>query len=298
MSQQWVYCFHQGHAGMRELLGGKGAGLAEMTRAGLPVPPGFTITTEACRAYQASGRMADELLEEIGKAVRWLEHEKAQWLGDPRRPLLLSVRSGAADSMPGMMDTILNLGLNDETVAGLADSSSELVFAYDCYQRLVSTFGNVVMGVDPSLFEQKKQQLMAKYGYRSEAEVPARGWRELTEDYQDLIYYRTGRPFPQNVNDQLRMAIEAVFRSWNNSRAKVYRKVHGIPDDAGTAVNVQAMVFGNKGSSSGTGVIFTQDPSTGERGLYRDYLSEAQGEDVVSGARTPRSIVRLADEMP
>ncbi|MCC2684776.1 MAG: pyruvate phosphate dikinase, partial [Paenibacillaceae bacterium] len=298
MSEQWVYCFHQGHAGMRELLGGKGAGLAEMTRAGLPVPPGFTITTEACRVYQANGRLTDELLDEIGKAVRWLEHEKGQWLADPRRPLLISVRSGAVDSMPGMMDTILNVGLNDETVAGLADNSSELVFAYDCYQRLVSMFGNVVMDVEPFFFEQKKQQLMAKYGYRSEAEVPARGWRELTEDYQDLIYYKTGRPFPQNVNTQLRMAIEAVFRSWNNPRAKVYRKVHGIPEDAGTAVNVQAMVFGNKGASSGTGVVFTRNPSTGDQGLYGEYLNEAQGEDVVSGVRTPRPIASLADEMP
>ncbi|GIP39000.1 pyruvate, phosphate dikinase [Paenibacillus sp. J31TS4] len=294
-----VYKFSEGQAAWKELLGGKGAGLAEMTRAGLPVPPGFTVTTEACRQYYRHGRrLPDSLFAEIESQLAWLEEERGQRFGDPARPLLVSVRSGSVTSMPGMMDTILNLGLNDETVEGLARLTGNPRFAYDCYRRLLQMYGSVVLGIAAIRFEHPLEQLKEERGLPSDQDLSAEDWKRLIGIFQAVIAEESGEAFPQDVRIQLRRAVEAVFRSWSNNRAAVYRKLHRIPEEQGTAVNVQAMVFGNMGGQSGTGVLFTRNPSDGEKRLFGEYLMNAQGEDVVAGTRTPSEIARLAVELP
>ncbi|MGM0879838.1 MAG: pyruvate, phosphate dikinase [Bacillota bacterium] len=299
MAEQQVFSFGEGNAKMRSVLGGKGANLAEMTKAGLPVPPGFTISTHACLAYFEHGnRIPDELYNQINIALRELEEQTSLRLGDPERPLLVSVRSGSVASMPGMMDTILNLGLNDQTVEGLSKLTGNPRFAYDCYRRFMQMFGNVVLGIESLYFESELHLLKKQEGCQSDQEVTGEGWKMLVENYKQCIKQRAACEFPQDVREQLWLAVEAVFRSWNNTRAKIYRSINQIPDSQGTAVNVQIMVFGNKGNDSGTGVVFTRNPSTGEKELFGEYLVNAQGEDVVAGVRTPLSISKLADEMP
>lgn len=296
---QSVVPFHSGHAGLKQLLGGKGANLAEMTNAGLPVPPGFTITTDVCRSYYEAGmQLPAGLMEQVHQAMRELEQAKSQGFGDPAKPLLVSVRSGSVTSMPGMMDTILNLGLNDETVQGLAALTGNPRFAFDCYRRLIQMFGNVVFDIETYQFERLLHRLKQRFNVSQDSEVSAEGWIELIGEYKAVIRKEAVREFPQQVEEQLALAVEAVFRSWNNARAKVYRKVHQIPDEQGTAVNIQTMVFGNMGSDCGTGVVFTRNPSTGEPVLYGEYLMNAQGEDVVAGVRTPVPIAKLGEEMP
>jgi pyruvate,orthophosphate dikinase len=296
---KWVYRFEEGRAGMKDLLGGKGANLAEMTQAGLPVPPGFTVTTEVCRLYYESGRRLPEGLEEcITREMSVLERKLGKSFGDPAAPLLVSVRSGSVMSMPGMMDTILNLGLNDATVQGLAEMTGDRRFAYDCYRRLIQMFGNVVLGLESLHFEQALHRLKERFGYETDQQVAAEAWQGLIAEYKTIVERQSGRPFPQNVREQLLMAVEAVFRSWMNQRAVVYRKVHRIPDEQGTAVNVQAMVFGNRADNSGTGVLFTRNPSTGKKELFGEFLCNAQGEDVVAGIRTPLPIEGMKELMP
>ncbi|HEY8449444.1 MAG TPA: pyruvate, phosphate dikinase, partial [Bacillota bacterium] len=296
---RFVYAFEEGHKDLRELLGGKGANLAEMTRAGLPVPPGFTVTTEACNAYLAAGgRFPERLEEELFAALNRLEAKTGKGFGDARNPLLVSVRSGAAVSMPGMMDTILNLGLNDETVVGLARLTGDDRFAYDCYRRFIQMFGDVVLRIPLEHFERLLDQCKRRRGVALDTELDADALRQLVADYLQLVEREHGRPFPQKPQEQLLMAVRAVFESWNNERAVVYRRVHRIPDNLGTAVNVQAMVFGNMGADSGTGVLFTRNPNTGEKELYGEYLVNAQGEDVVAGIRTPRPIAELKEQQP
>ncbi|TVX91537.1 pyruvate, phosphate dikinase [Cohnella terricola] len=299
MTKKMVYAFAEGNAKMKALLGGKGANLAEMTRSGLPVPPGFTITTEACHAFfQSSNRIPDHLMEQIQLDLHRLEEDTNQKFGDSSCPLLVSVRSGSVSSMPGMMDTILNLGLNDDTVKGLAALTGNERFAYDCYRRLIQMFGNVVLGIESFRFEILLHKMMKNSGAGQDQEVTVEGWRSLIEDYKRCVKTNAGREFPQDVHEQLKLAIEAVFKSWNNHRAQIYRKIHHIPDAQGTAVNIQSMVFGNKGDDCGTGVVFTRNPSTGDGELFGEYLVNAQGEDVVSGVRTPQSIETLKDVMP
>ncbi|UWE02819.1 pyruvate, phosphate dikinase [Laceyella sacchari] len=299
MTVKTIYSFAEGKAEWKELLGGKGANLAEMTRVGLPVPPGFTITTEACRRFFAEGeQLPEQVARELREALDDLQEQTGKWLGNPDAPLLLSVRSGAVHSMPGMMDTILNLGLNDDTVEGLAKQTGNPRFAYDCYRRLIQMFGNVVLGLDHFRFEQIMERHKQVAGLRLDTELSAKHLQAIIEEYQGFILEKSKRPFPQNPLEQLRQAVEAVFLSWNNARARVYRKIHRIPDDLGTAVNVQAMVFGNRGNDSGTGVAFTRNPATGEQKLYGEFLLNAQGEDVVAGIRTPRPIGELAESMP
>ncbi|HEY0828945.1 MAG TPA: pyruvate, phosphate dikinase [Bacilli bacterium] len=299
MSNKRVYHFNEGNAQMKLLLGGKGANLAEMTRAGLPVPPGCTITTDACRAfYTAGGKLPDGLIAEMEEALKAVEQQKGQKFGDPKQPLLISVRSGSVSSMPGMMDTILNLGLNDETVQGLAYITQNPRFAYDCYRRLIQMFGNVVFDVDTIHFEKLLHHMKLAQGFDQDQDVTAEAWIALIVKYKELIEHRARVSFPQDVYEQMRLAVEAVFRSWNNQRAIVYRKVYHIPDEQGTAVNIQSMVFGNMGDDCGTGVVFTRNPSTGEKLLYGEYLTNAQGEDVVAGVRTPKPIVSLVQDMP
>lgn len=298
MNTQWIVRFQDGNAAMKQLLGGKGANLAEMTKAGLPVPPGFTITTDACRAYYAGRTLPEGLLKEVFGAVAGVEEQTGRRFGDPQRPLLVSVRSGSVDSMPGMMDTILNLGLNDETVQALAAETGNARFAYDCYRRLVQMFGNVVFGVEGVHFETLLHQLKHSVGAESDQQLTAEHWQTLIEQYKAVIARLARTTFPQNVADQLRLAVEAVFRSWNNQRARIYRTVNRIPDEQGTAVNIQAMVFGNLGDDCGTGVLFTRNPSTGDNALFGEFLENAQGEDVVAGVRTPRPIAELASAMP
>ncbi|MGF7032269.1 pyruvate,orthophosphate dikinase [Paenibacillus mucilaginosus] len=299
MRKQRVLFFTEGNAGMKTLLGGKGANLAEMTKAGLPVPPGFTVTTEVCRAYLAGGHQLPEgLMDEVAAAMSGIEELKGQGFGRPDAPLLVSVRSGSVTSMPGMMDTILNLGLNDETVAGLAAMTGNPRFAYDCYRRLLQMFGNVVFEIEHYHFERELLLLKKEQGCEEDSELSAERVEELCRAYQRVIKKKAGVSFPQGVFDQLHMAIEAVFRSWNNPRAVVYRKLNRISDHQGTAVNIQSMVFGNLGEDSGTGVLFTRNPSTGEKVLYGEYLMNAQGEDVVAGIRTPQGIAGLAGEQP
>ncbi|PZN09011.1 MAG: pyruvate, phosphate dikinase [Bacillota bacterium] len=297
--RRWVYFFDEGSGADRNLLGGKGANLAEMTRIGLPVPPGFTITTEACKAYLAAGgRFPAGLMEQVEQQLERLEREIGRRFGDPGRPLLVSVRSGAPVSMPGMMDTILNLGLNDEAVRGLARETGDARFAFDCYRRLIQMFGDVVLRVPAGRFEHALEAARQRRGVRFDHELPAEELERLVETFKGIVREEAGRDFPQDPREQLELAIRAVFDSWNNERAKVYRRIHKIPDDLGTGVNVQAMVFGNTGPDSGTGVMFTRNPSTGARELYGEYLPNAQGEDVVAGIRTPEPIARLKEERP
>ena len=296
---KWVYSFGdgkaEGEASMAELLGGKGAGLAEMSRIGLPVPPGFTITTEVCVYYFAHDRRYPrELKGAVSAALKKIEKSVGRKFGDPRNPLLVSVRSGARASMPGMMDTVLNLGLNDETVPGLAAASGNERFAYDSYRRFLQMYGNVVLGIDHHHFEERLELLKEERGVSLDTEISAADFKELAEGYKALVAEELGKPFPQDPQDQLWGAIGAVFGSWDNQRAITYRRLHGIPDEWGTAVSVQAMVFGNMGESCATGVAFTRNPSTGENAFYGEYLVNAQGEDVVAGIRTPQSLTALA----
>ena len=295
----WVYRFGggaaDGDAGMRALLGGKGANLAEMAAIGLPVPPGFTITTELCNAYYAAGRTVPAGLEaEIEAGLAHIEGIAGAGFGNADNALLVSVRSGARASMPGMMDTVLNLGLNDETAEGLARASGDARFAYDSYRRLIQMYGDVVLGVEHRDFEELLEQEKEARGYRLDTEMEADDWRRLIEAYKALVRDETGSDFPQDARAQLRGAIGAVLDSWMNARAVTYRRLHGIPADWGTAVTVQAMVFGNMGDDCATGVAFTRNPSTGEAALYGEYLVNAQGEDVVAGIRTPRAVSEAA----
>jgi pyruvate,orthophosphate dikinase len=299
MSRKLVYLFDEGNAQMRSLLGGKGANLAEMTQIGLPVPYGFTITTEACLDfYRQNETVSEETLAQVREAMSKLEAKAGKTFGDPQNPLLVSVRSGAVFSMPGMMDTILNLGLNDETVQGLVQLTGDARFAYDCYRRFIQMFSDVVLGVDHYHFERIIDEQKEARRVKLDTELTAEDWQAVIEKFKRLVQQKTGESFPQDPQEQLRRAIIAVFKSWNNQRAKVYRKIHKIPDDLGTAVNVQMMVFGNMGDDSGTGVAFTRNPSTGERELYGEYLINAQGEDVVAGVRTPQPISTLKEKMP
>jgi len=292
---KYVYLFGEKitDAQPKELLGGKGAGLAEMTRLGIPVPPGFTITTETCRKWgEAGGKFPEGLTAEVGAAVRALEDKMARKLGDAKDPLLVSVRSGARASMPGMMDTILNLGLNDASVEALAKTSGDRRFAFDAYRRLLEMYSDVVLGVDREHFEEIFLAVKRSAGDENMTDqlVPADKLEELCRRSKELVQQRTGKPFPQNVEEQLWGAIGAVFKSWENPRAARYRQMHNIPSWWGTAVNVQAMVFGNMGDDSGSGVAFTRNPSSGEKALYGEFLSNAQGEDVVAGIRTPQPL--------
>ncbi|MDX6439782.1 MAG: pyruvate, orthophosphate dikinase [Gaiellaceae bacterium] len=297
---RYVYDFDEDSGdGGRELLGGKGVGLAEMTALGVPVPAGFTITTDACRAYMASGGELPEGLEaEVAQHIASLESKAEKRFGDPDDPLLVSVRSGAAVSMPGMMDTILNLGLNDEAVAGLAKTTGNERFAYDSYRRLIQMYGEVVDGVEGHRFEQALTDMKAARGVKQDVELEATDLAELIETFKRTYAEETGSPFPQNARAQLEKAVRAVFDSWDSPRAQVYRRTYEIADDLGTAVNVVQMVFGNKGDGSGTGVCFTRDPSTGESRLYGEFLQNAQGEDVVAGIRTPEPIERMGELLP
>jgi pyruvate, orthophosphate dikinase len=294
----YVYDFDQPVDGGRDLLGGKGLGLAEMTQLGVPVPAGFTITTEACRAYTRDRRFPDGLEEEIAEAVRSLEQKAGKRFGDTDDPLLVSVRSGAAISMPGMMDTILNLGLNDEAVQGLARRTGNARFAYDSYRRLIQMYGEVVDRIDGHRFEQALRDLKESRGVSQDGELTADDLAALVETFKRIYEHETANPFPQDARRQLERAVRAVFESWDNPRAQVYRRAHRIPDDLGTAVNVLQMVFGNKGEISGTGVCFSRDPATGEPGLYGEFLADAQGEDVVAGIRTPDPIERMRERLP
>jgi pyruvate, orthophosphate dikinase len=298
-NDRYVYDFDEPSDGGRELLGGKGAGLAEMTQLGVPVPAGFTITTDACRAYMADGRQLPAgLPAEIERHLDALEQKTGKRFGDAKDPLLVSVRSGAAVSMPGMMDTILNLGLNDEAVEGLAASTDNARFAYDSYRRLIQMYGEVVEGIDAQRFEHALGELKAARGVQQDVELDADDLRELAGTFERIYEDETGAQFPEDAREQLSRAVRAVFESWDTPRAQVYRRAHRIPDDLGTAVNVVQMVFGNKGSGSGTGVAFTRDPSTGEQGLYGEFLADAQGEDVVAGIRTPEPLAVMEERMP
>ncbi len=289
----------QGDSSMKNLLGGKGANLAEMARAGLPVPPGFTISTEVCgRAAAQGGELPEELRGELAESIAWLEKAMGSRFGDPSNPLLVSVRSGAAVSMPGMMDTVLNLGLNDEVASSLASDPPRARWVWDSYRRFVEMFGSVVMGVSHDAFDEAMNALKKERGAATDHDLDAEALRELVNRFKAVYRQGTGRMFPSDPREQLDRAIAAVFRSWNSERAIKYREVQKIRGLAGTAVNVQAMVFGNRGPSSGTGVCFTRNPATGEKGLYGEYLIDAQGEDVVAGTRTPEPIARLSEQMP
>ncbi|MBQ9989074.1 MAG: pyruvate, phosphate dikinase [Clostridia bacterium] len=296
---KYVYAFEEGNASMRSLLGGKGANLAEMTGLGLPVPPGFTVSTDACNRYYANdGVVEDAVFEQVFDALTALENKTGKKFGDAKNPLLVSVRSGAAISMPGMMDTILNLGLNDATAEGLAEATGNARFAYDTYRRFIQMFSNVVMELKMSQFEEALAAAREKDGAKVDSELTADTLKEVVENYKDIYRAQTGQPFPQTPRQQLAAAVEAVFRSWNNPRANIYRRLNGIPSSLGTAVNVQSMVFGNMGDDCGTGVAFTRSPSTGENKLFGEYLMNAQGEDVVAGIRTPQTIETLGENMP
>ncbi len=298
-TKKYVYFFDDGKAQMKSILGGKGAGLTEMTRIGLPVPQGFTISTEVCIEYYKNNCQYPEgLKEQITDKLNQLEKISKKKLGDPKNPLLVSVRSGAAISMPGMMDTVLNLGLNDITIQGIIKKTNNERFAYDSYRRFIQMFGNVVLGVEHNKFEHLLEEIKRELKIKLDNEINTEGLKKLVEKYKDLVKKETGKDFPQEPKVQLEMAIDAVFNSWNNKRAITYRRINKIPDDLGTAVNVQEMVFGNMGDGSGTGVGFTRNPSTGEREYYGEYLLNAQGEDVVAGIRTPLPLLNLKDDLP
>src|SRR6516165_10358980 len=301
-SAKYVYFFGdnaaEGNGKMKDVLGGKGAGLAEMTNAKLPVPPGFTIQTEACREYMRSNGVSKQVDHQMDEALRRLEALQGRKLGGADNPLLVSVRSGAKFSMPGMMDTILNLGLNDKSVEGLAKRSSNARFAYDSYRRLIQMFGSVVLDIPKHAFEEvfdgKKKQKKAKL----DTELDAKALQEVIAEYKKVVKKHAKMEFPQDAHDQLVMARDAVFRSWQNDRAKHYRRMNNIDDMLGTAVNVQAMVFGNLGDTSGSGVGFTRNPAIGTKEFYGEFLMNAQGEDVVSGVRTPVPISKLHEILP
>lgn len=293
-----VYNFTEGSKEQKDLLGGKGANLAEMTGIGLPVPRGFTITTEACLEYLDSKKLLPELVKEIEEHIVKLENETGKKFADEENPLLVSVRSGSKFSMPGMMDTILNLGLNHQSVEIFARKTGNPVFAYDCYRRLIQMFGDVVKGVDKNIFEEALTQYKAAHGYNSDIEMKAEDWKEIIQQFTTIYLNEVGENFPQEPSKQLYAAVEAVFTSWNNPRAVTYRRIHEISDKLGTAVNIQEMVFGNTGGNSGTGVAFTRNPATGEAGVFGEFLLNAQGEDVVAGIRTPRPIQELKQDQP
>ncbi len=296
---KWVYSFEEGSADMRNLLGGKGANLAEMTNLGLPIPQGFTVTTEACTDYYAKGKqISDEIREQIFTALSQLEDKQGKKFGDTDNPLLVSVRSGARASMPGMMDTILNLGLNDVAVEGFAERTGNSRFAYDSYRRFIQMFSDVVMEIPKSFFERILDELKEAKGAKYDTDLTAEDLKEVISRFKAVYKDKMGEDFPQDPKNQLMEAVKAVFRSWDNERAIVYRRMNDIPGDWGTAVNVQAMVFGNMGNTSGTGVAFTRNPSTGAKGIYGEYLINAQGEDVVAGIRTPQPITKLEEDLP
>ncbi|MBQ0052815.1 MAG: pyruvate, phosphate dikinase [Treponema sp.] len=296
---KWVYRFEEGNAEMRPLLGGKGANLAEMTNLGLPIPQGFTVTTEACTDYYNQGKkISDEIKEQIFAEIAVLEEKQNKKFGDTENPLLVSVRSGARASMPGMMDTILNLGLNDVAVEGFANKTGNRRFAYDSYGRFIQMFSDVVMEVPKSLFERVLDEIKNKKHVHYDTELTADDLKDVIDRFKSIYKDKMGEEFPQDPKVQLMEAVKAVFRSWDNERAIVYRRMNDIPGDWGTAVNVQAMVFGNMGDTSGTGVAFTRNPSTGEKGIFGEYLINAQGEDVVAGIRTPQPITKLQEDLP
>ena len=300
MSKKYVYLFKEGNADMRELLGGKGANLAEMTNLGLPIPQGFTVSTEACTEYYNDGKkINDEIQSQIFEALKKLEEMQGKKFGDNSDPLLVSVRSGARASMPGMMDTILNLGLNDVAVEGFAAKTGNPRFAYDSYRRFIQMYSDVVMEVPKSFFEKIIDEVKEAKGVHFDTELTVDDLKELVKRFKEVYKNAmNGEEFPQDPTEQLMGAVKAVFRSWDNPRAIVYRRMNDIPGDWGTAVNVQAMVFGNMGETSGTGVAFTRNPSTGEKGIFGEYLINAQGEDVVAGVRTPQPITKLAEDLP
>jgi pyruvate,orthophosphate dikinase len=295
---RYVWDFDQPSEGGKALLGGKGAGLAEMTQIGMPVCGGFTVSTDACRAYMREGKVPTGLDKEVDEAIVRLEKKSGKKFGDLKDPLLVSVRSGAAVSMPGMMDTILNLGLNDAAAAGLAETTGNSRFAYDCYRRLVQMYGEVVDGIEPNLFEDALTGMKKKRGVKNDAELNANDLKELADTFIAIYEKERGRKFPQDPREQLMHSVEAVFDSWETPRARVYRDHAGIPHDLGTAVNVCQMVFGNRGDNCGTGVCFTRNPSTGEQGLYGEFLLNAQGEDVVAGIRTPQPLEQMEKPFP
>ena len=292
---KYVYDFSEGDKSMKDLLGGKGANLAEMTKLGLPVPPGFTITTEACRAYLKESAVPESLATEVTRALRGVEDQMGRHLGDPADPLLVSVRSGAKFSMPGMMETVLNIGLNDESVLGLAAVSGNERFAWDSYRRLIQMFGKTVLDIDGDLFSDALDELKAERGVKGDTDLTAEDLKGLVATFKGIVKEQTGEDFPQDPRTQMDMGIEAVFRSWNTERARIYRRRERIPHDLGTAVNICTMVFGNMGENSGTGVCFTRDPSSGHSGVYGDYLENAQGEDVVAGIRNTLPLSALKE---
>ncbi len=299
MSEKYVYLFSEGNASMKELLGGKGANLAEMTNIGLNVPPGFTITTEACNKYrEGMDNIPEGMWEQVKKAIKKLEKETGKKFGDPKNPLLLSVRSGAVHSMPGMMDTVLNLGLNEDTLEGLAKRTKNRRFALDCDRRLIQMFGDVVLKIDHEKFSKDLDMIKRKANAKLDIELDEKALEDVVHHYLETIEEYTGKGFPSNPEKQLKKAVKAVFDSWDNPRARTYRQLHDIPENLGTAVNVQVMVFGNIGENSATGVGFTRDPSNGEKRYYGEYLMNAQGEDVVAGIRTPNPLSDLEKEMP
>ena len=299
MSKKYVYMFSEGNAQMKDLLGGKGANLAEMTSIGLPVPPGFTITTQACNFFYETGeKLSQEVVEEIYTYLEKLEEKAGKVFGDKKNPLLVSVRSGAKISMPGMMDTILNLGLNDETVLGLAQRTQNERFAYDSYRRFIQMFGDVVLKIESYKFENLLEVMKENNGFQEDTQLTAEHLKELVKQFKEVVKKEIGEDFPKEPRKQLLMAVEAVFSSWNNPRAITYRKYNEIPNHIGTAVNIQSMVFGNMGNDCGTGVAFTRNPSTGENKLFGEFLMNAQGEDVVAGIRTPKSIDQLKEISP
>ncbi len=308
MSNKWVYLFGEVEEaekkagdwdGVRALLGGKGANLAEMTRIGVPVPPGFTVTTEACNAYLAAGeKFPAGMWEQELEALQAIEKLTGKTFGDPANPLLVSCRSGAKFSMPGMMDTVLNIGLNDRTAAGMVQLTGNETFVYNSYRRLIQMFGSVVLDIPDEPFEEAIERRKRQKGVKDDTDLDAEDWKALTEEFKAIVRQHTGADFPQDPTEQLRLATEAVFKSWNGKRAVDYRRAENIPDDLGTAVNIVTMVFGNMGWDSGTGVAFTRDPATGEKVLYGDYLLNAQGEDVVAGIRNTKKIAELEQEMP
>ena len=299
MSKKFVYLFSEGNANMRELLGGKGANLAEMTHIGLPVPQGFTVTTEACTQYYEDGRkINDDIQAEIMEYIDKMEGITGKKFGDKENPLLVSVRSGARASMPGMMDTILNLGLNEEVVETMAKQSGNARWAYDCYRRFIQMYSDVVMEVGKKYFEELIDEMKEKKGVTQDVDLTAEDLKELACQFKAEYKAKIGKDFPSDPKEQLMGAVEAVFRSWDNPRANVYRRDNDIPYSWGTAVNVQMMAFGNMGDDCGTGVAFTRDPATGEPGLMGEFLTNAQGEDVVAGVRTPMPIAEMANKFP
>src|SRR5699024_8270499 len=296
---KYIYAFDEGEKSMKDLLGGKGANLAEMKRLGLPVPDGFTLTTEACIEYLKHGsKVPEALLEELNIQLEAFSQRTKKSFSSDEQLLLVSVRSGAKISMPGMMDTILNLGLNDENVKKLAAKTNDPRFAYDCYRRLLQMFGEVVYGIPMTSFDTYFNDYKTRHDYKNDADIPAEGLQEICNHFKEVYMDEVYKPFPQEPIEQLTEAIEAVFKSWDNDRARVYRDLNEIPHDIGTAVNIQEMVFGNSGDRSGTGVAFTRNPVTGEAKLSGEYLLNAQGEDVVAGIRTPKDIETLKDQMP